>query len=189
MSSRSHFTYGCFFVQLPIFYSVTCQNIISHLIVRCPDLRNFWSSIILFSLCLSFFGFCIYLMSKTLWTFSFTTLIVAGLIFVLIIYTLTKEYKQLSRIKKVVAIFVNTTSIVFMSIIILFFSLKIVVYSLGGTEHLLTSYSPDMGYKLDFYAFDAGAMGSFGIRGELDGPFGFKKQIYYERHAEEANIQ
>ncbi|MER2028371.1 MAG: DUF5412 family protein [Solibacillus sp.] len=152
-------------------------------------MRNFWSAITLFSLCLAFIGVCFYVMSTTLWSFSYTTLIVIALLFVLIIYTLLQEYKQLSRLKKVVAYFVNTISILFTSIIILFFSLKIVVYSFGGTEQLLTSYSPNMGYTLDFYAFDAGAMGSFGIRGELDGPFGFKKQVYYEKHAEEAVIQ
>ena len=152
-------------------------------------MRNFRSAITLFSLCLAFIGVCFYLMRTTLWSFSYTTLIVVSLLFVRIIYTLLQEYKQLSRFKKVVAIFVNTTSIVFTSIIILFFSLKIVVYSFGGTEHLSTSYSPDMGCTLDFYAFDAGAMGSFGIRGELDGPLGFKKQVYYERYAEEADIQ
>ena len=143
----------------------------------------------IFTLCLTFIGVCFYVMSTTLWTFSYTTLIVVALLFVLIIYTLLQEYKQLSRLKKAVTFVVNTTSIVFTSIIILFFAIKIVVYSFGGTEHLLTSFSPNMGYTLDFYAFDAGAMGSFGVRGELDGPFGFKKQIYYEKHAEEANIQ
>ena len=143
----------------------------------------------IFTLCLTFIGVCFYLMSTTLWTFSYTTLIVVALLFVLIIYTLLQEYKQLSRLNKAVTFVVNTTSIVFTSIIILFFAIKIVVYSFGGTEHLLTSFSPNMGYTLDFYAFDAGAMGSFGVRGELDGPFGFKKQIYYEKHAEEANIQ
>lgn len=152
-------------------------------------MRNFWSAITIFSLCIAFIGVCFYLMSTTLWTFSYTTLIVVALLFVLIIYALRQEYKQLSRLKKVVAFFVNTISILFSSFIILFFSLKIVVYSFGGTEHLFTSYSPNMDYSLDFYAFDAGAMGSFGIRGELDGPFGFKKQVYYERHAEKANIQ
>ena len=151
-------------------------------------MRNFWSAITLFSLCLAFIGICFYLMSTTLWTFSNTTLIAVALLFCLIIYTLLQEYKQLSRLKKVVTFVVNTTSIVFTSIIILFFAIKIVVYSFGGTEHLLTSFSPNMGYTLDFYAFDAGAMGSFGIRGELDGPFGFKKHLYYERHAEEVVI-
>lgn len=106
-------------------------------------------------------------MSNTLWTFSYTTLIVIALLFVLIIYSLLKEYKQLSCLKKVVASFLNTISILFTSLILLFFALKIIVYSFGGTEHLVKSYSPDMGYTLDFYAFDAGAMGSFGIRGNL----------------------
>lgn len=152
-------------------------------------MRNFWSAITLFTLCLAFIGVCVCIMSNTLWTFSYTTLIVIALLFVLIIYSLLKEYKQLSRLKKVVASFLNTISILFTSLILLFFALKIIVYSFGGTEHLVKSYSPDMGYTLDFYAFDAGAMGSFGIRGELDGPLGFKKQFYYERHAENANIQ
>lgn len=152
-------------------------------------MRNFWSAITLFSLCSIFIGFCFYLIRNTMWTFSNTTLVAVALLFVLIIYTLLKELKKLSCGKKVTAYIVNTISIIFTAFIILYFTLKIVVYSLGGTEHLFTSYSPNMDYTLDFYAFDAGAMGSFGIRGELDGPLGFKKQFYYERHAEEATIQ
>ncbi|WP_339199507.1 hypothetical protein MKY27_08590 [Solibacillus sp. FSL R5-0449] len=97
-------------------------------------------------------------MTTTLWTFSYTTLIAVALLLMLIIYSLHQEYKQLSCVKKVVAFFINSTSILITSLIILFFTLEIIVYSFGGSEHLLTSYSPNMGYTLEFYAFDAGAM-------------------------------
>ncbi|MEK3765855.1 DUF5412 family protein [Solibacillus sp. FSL K6-4121] len=126
---------------------------------------------------------------NTLWTFSNMTLIVLNILFVIVIYILIKEFKQLNLSKKIIAIFINTVSFIFMGLILVYFALKILIFSVGGAEHLFTSNSPNRHYTLDFYAFDAGAMGTFGIRAELDGPLGFKKQLYYERHGEEADIQ
>ncbi|MEK4129944.1 DUF5412 family protein [Solibacillus sp. FSL W8-0474] len=117
------------------------------------------------------------------------TLIVLSTLFVSVIYILIKEFKQLTRLNKFFAIIINTISFIFTGLILVYFSLKILIFSVGGAEHLFTSNSPNRHYTLDFYAFDAGAMGTFGIRAELDGPLGFKKQIYYERHGEEANVQ
>ena len=125
----------------------------------------------------------------TLWTVSNSTFIVLFILFVFVIYILKKEFKQLTRLKKIIAIIINTISFIFTGLILIYFALKILIFSIGGAEHLFTSYSPNRHYTLDFYAFDAGAMGTFGIRAELDGPLGFKKQIYYERHGEDANVQ
>ncbi|WP_339216711.1 DUF5412 family protein [Solibacillus sp. FSL W8-0372] len=126
---------------------------------------------------------------NTLWTYSNMTLIVLNICFVIVIYILIKEFKQLNLSKKIIAIFINTISFIFTGLILVYFALKILIFSVGGAEHLFTSNSPNRHYTLDFYAFDAGAMGTFGIRAELDGPLGFKKQLYYERHGEEANVQ
>lgn len=49
--------------------------------------------------------------------------------------------------------------------------------------------SPEGQYTIDFYRVDAGAMGTFGIMGELNGPLWFKKNIYSERHAEQAELE
>ena len=152
-------------------------------------MRNYYSAIILFSFCMAFILFHYYLMMNTLWTFSNTTLIVVVLLFIAIIYILVKEFTHLTRLKKFTTFIINSISIIFTAFILLYLSLNILITTFGGAEHILKSYSPNMHYKLDFYAFDAGAMGTFGIRAELDGPLGFKKQFYYERHGEEANVE
>ena len=59
----------------------------------------------------------------------------------------------------------------------------------GEKEWLKTVRSPDGQFTVDFYYTDAGARGSFGILGELNGPLWFKKRIYYEKRAEVVNIQ
>ncbi|WP_251665318.1 DUF5412 family protein [Paenibacillus camelliae] len=59
----------------------------------------------------------------------------------------------------------------------------------GEKEWIKTVRSPDGQYTVDFYYADAGARGSFGILGELNGPLWFKKRIYYEKRAEVVNIQ
>lgn len=80
-------------------------------------------------------------------------------------------------------------SFLFSGLLILFLLLQLTLMTvLGGITHLATSESPNKNYRIDFIYFDAGAMGTFGVRGELDGPFGFKKRIYYERHATEAKV-
>ena len=75
--------------------------------------------------------------------------------------------------------------------IILFLAvlLSLLLFSLGANEQISTTYSSDGNYKIDFYRWDAGAAGSFGIRGELKGPLWFKKRIYYERRVMQAEIK
>ena len=82
------------------------------------------------------------------------------------------------------------TSLLLAGLLLLFLLLQLALFTLlGGPKHLTTSESPNKTYTMDFYYFDAGAMGTFGIRGQLDGPLGFKKHIYYERHATEAKVE
>ncbi|MGN7477386.1 DUF5412 family protein [Solibacillus silvestris] len=152
-------------------------------------MRNYYSGIALFSSCLLFLIICYYLLMNTLWAFSSTTLIALAILFVLTFYIMLKEFKRLTRPKKVIAVIINTICFIFTALILVYFALKLLIISLGGAEHLLTSQSPNKQYTVDFYAFDAGAMGTFGIRAELDGPLGLKKHLYYERHAEQANVQ
>lgn len=65
---------------------------------------------------------------------------------------------------------------------------SLLLSSFGANERISTSYSPGENYEIDFYRWDAGAAGTFGIKGELNGPFWFKKRIYYERRVEQAEI-
>lgn len=73
--------------------------------------------------------------------------------------------------------------------LLLLIFLKLVVLTLGGAEHISASESPDGRYTVDFMYFDAGATGTFGVRGELDGPLWFRKHVYFEQRVTEANVQ
>ncbi|KGP91847.1 membrane protein [Pontibacillus chungwhensis BH030062] len=61
--------------------------------------------------------------------------------------------------------------------------------NIGKNEHLKTISSPNHNYTIDFYSFDAGATGPFGVRGELDGPLWFKKRVYYEEGVHQVTLQ
>ena len=68
-------------------------------------------------------------------------------------------------------------------------SFTLLFSSLGANEHLKTVSSPDDSYTIDFYRWDAGAAGTFGVRGELNGPLWFKKRIYYEQRTEKVDVE
>nr|WP_281243033.1 DUF5412 family protein [Gracilibacillus ureilyticus] len=53
----------------------------------------------------------------------------------------------------------------------------------------LTTESPDGRYVIEFYQWDQGATGTFGIRAEFNGPLWFTKDIYYERRTENADVK
>lgn len=59
----------------------------------------------------------------------------------------------------------------------------------GGKTHLTTEHSLDGKYTIEFYRTNPGAAGSFGIVGEMDGPLSFKKNIYFQRNAENVEIE
>ncbi|GAA0335521.1 hypothetical protein GCM10008967_27770 [Bacillus carboniphilus] len=58
-----------------------------------------------------------------------------------------------------------------------------------GTKHILTTHSPDGEYTIDFFVINPGAMGSFRVEGELNGPLWFKKLIYFERRVVNVDVQ
>lgn len=60
--------------------------------------------------------------------------------------------------------------------------------SIAVNEPIKTMSSPDGDYIIDFYYFDAGATGSFGVRGEIDGPLWVKKRIYYQEGIENIDV-
>ncbi|RUS45026.1 DUF5412 family protein [Cohnella sp. AR92] len=68
--------------------------------------------------------------------------------------------------------------------------IQIVKIFTGGSEDpLQTVHSPDRSYTIHFYRWDEGAAGTFGIRGELDGPLWFKKRIYVEPRVEKVEAE
>ncbi|TFJ92353.1 DUF5412 family protein [Lentibacillus salicampi] len=60
--------------------------------------------------------------------------------------------------------------------------------SIAVNEPIKTINSPNGDYRIDFYYFDAGATGSFGVRGEIDGPLWFEKRIYYQEGIENVEV-
>ncbi|WP_163527203.1 DUF5412 family protein [Halobacillus ihumii] len=68
-------------------------------------------------------------------------------------------------------------------------SLSILASSFGANEHIKTVHSPNDEYRIDFYHWDAGAAGTFGIRGELNGPLRFKKRIYFQKRTEDVEVE
>lgn len=75
--------------------------------------------------------------------------------------------------------------------IALFLALSFTLFfsSFGANELIKTVSSPDNRYNIDFYLWDAGAAGTFGVKGELNGPLWFKKRIYYEKRIENVNVE
>lgn len=73
--------------------------------------------------------------------------------------------------------------------IVLFLSFCLSLLFSNVKDYLLTTTSPDQTYQIDFYYNDAGAKGTFGITGELKGPFWFKKLIYHERRVHDVEVE
>jgi membrane protease YdiL (CAAX protease family) len=80
-------------------------------------------------------------------------------------------------------------SLLLSTVLTLTILLSLFASSLGANEHIETVHSPDGNYTIDFYRFDAGAAGSFGVRGELNGPLWVKKRIYYQNRVEEVEVE
>ncbi|MEO2206639.1 DUF5412 family protein [Paenibacillus pabuli] len=59
----------------------------------------------------------------------------------------------------------------------------------GSKVILTTTHSPDQHYTLKFYKTDAGAMGTFGIVGELQGALWFRKVVYSERKTDQVHLE
>lgn len=148
-----------------------------------------WACVV-FSLCIAFIVFCGWLMTHTLWTFSTSSLVALTIAFISVLYLLIKGAKNVHGFRKFSSWLIGAVSFLMTALLLCILTLQLIVVLLfNGVTHLTTSISPDQRYKIDFYYFDAGAMGTFGVRGELDGPFGFKKHMYYERHATEAQVE
>ena len=84
------------------------------------------------------------------------------------------------------SIILSVSSSIALFLIILF---SLFFSSLGMKELIETVQSPDGNYTIDFYRYDAGAAGTFGVRGEINGPLWFKKRIYHQRRIEQVEVE
>ncbi|WP_145147459.1 DUF5412 family protein [Paenibacillus xylanexedens] len=89
----------------------------------------------------------------------------------------TKVRSWISTVLSVVLIFILLGALSFTSI----FS--------GSKQLLTTTHSPDKHNTISFYKTDAGAMGSFGVVGELKGPLWFKRVFYYEGKTDQVDLE
>ena len=119
---------------------------------------------VVFSLCIAFIVFCGWLMTRTLWTVSTISLVALTMAFISVLYLLIKGAKSIHGFKKFSASLIGVVSFLMTALLLCVFLLQLVIMLFGGATHLTTSISPDQRYKIDFYYFDAGAMGTFGVR-------------------------
>lgn len=115
---------------------------------------------------------------------NYIVLILCILAFVFSVKGLKNNTKWWHKIGNSLSILLSALlSIILASVIVitLFFS--------SGQKIINTTHSPDNNTTINFYRWDAGAMGTFGIRGELKGPLWFKKKIYYEVRTEQVEIE
>ncbi|WP_281273391.1 DUF5412 family protein [Cohnella lupini] len=77
----------------------------------------------------------------------------------------------------------------FVMSIILLLVILFTSYFSSGQKIINTIHSPDNEFTIVFYSWNAGAMGTFGIRGELLGPLWFKKRIYYQVRTEKVDVE
>ena len=138
-------------------------------------MQYFKRASVLFSLYIAFIVFCGWLMTHTLCTVSTSSLVALIMAFIIVIYLLIKGAKSVRRLYKFLASLICAVSFLITALLLCIFLLQLVILLFGGATHLTTSISPDQRYRIHFYYFDAGAMGTFGVRGELDGPFDFKR--------------
>lgn len=79
-------------------------------------------------------------------------------------------------------------AILFTFFLLIIFILMQLASHIGGKEHIQTVYSPDDSYTIHLYTWDAGAAGTFGIVGEIDGLL-FDKRFYKEKRTDEAEVE
>ena len=75
------------------------------------------------------------------------------------------------------------------SALLLAVMLSLAASSLGANVHIETVKSPDDHYTIEFYRYNAGAAGSFGVRGELNGPLWFKKRIFHQDTIDQIQVE
>ena len=149
---------------------------------------NFWS-LYLILICLGVAFYSLYSNINNTWLISppnYILFIISVLAFILGIKGLKDKRNWRTKTRSWLTITLSS-----LLSIALFLALSFTLFfsSFGANEHIKTVSSPDNSYTIDFYRWDAGAAGTFGVRGELNGPLWFKKRIYYEKRTENVNVE
>lgn len=130
--------------------------------------------------------YSIYALKNDAWRIApplYVALIAAGVIFTLGVLGFRDKSTTFAEVRSWLS---TILSLIF--IVIFFVSLLLGAFFSGSKKILVTEHSPDKKYTIDFYLFDAGAMGSFAIMGELRGPLWFTKPVYQEKTMEPIEV-
>lgn len=149
---------------------------------------NVWSFNLILS-CLGLAAYSLYSNISHTWLIvppNYILLIISLLAFILGIFGLRDKRNWRTKTRSWLTIILSL-----LTSIGLFLALSFTLFflSIGANKHIKTVNSPDDHYKIDFYRYDAGAAGSFGVRGELNGPLWFKKRIYYQDTVEQVEVE
>jgi len=149
---------------------------------------NLWSFYLIL-VCLGLAAYSLYSNIRNTWLIAppnYILLIISLLAFTLGIFGLEDKRNWRTKTRSWLTIILSSLTSIGLFLVLsftLFFS------SMGANEHIKTVNSPDNNYTIDFYRYDAGAAGSFGVRGELNGPLWFKKRIYYQDAVEQVEVE
>ena len=149
---------------------------------------NFWSFYLII-ICLGVALYSLYSSINNTWSISppnYILFVISVLAFILGVKGL--KYKRNWRTKTRSWLTITLSSLL-STVLFLVLSFTLFFSSFGANEYIKTVSSPDNSYTIDFYRWDAGAAGTFGVRGELNGPLWFKKRIYYEKRTENVNVE
>jgi hypothetical protein len=145
-----------------------------------------WSAFILLILMFGITLYSIYALKNDAWRIApplYVALIAAGVIFTLGVLGFRDKSTTFAEVRSWLS---TILSLIF--IVIFFVSLLFGAFFSGSKELLITEHSPDKKHTIDFYSFNAGAMGPFGVRGELRGPLWFTKPVYQEKTMEPIEV-
>lgn len=149
---------------------------------------NLWSFYLtLFCIGVSFYSFYSYLESR--WLFAPPNYILLGIsviAFILGIIGFRDKRNWWAKSRSWITVILSLLLSIILSLTILF---TFLFSSMGTNHHIQTIHSPNGEYTIDFYRWDQGATGTFGIRGELNGLLWFKKRIYIQKRTEDINVE
>ncbi|SHN30042.1 DUF5412 family protein [Gracilibacillus kekensis] len=149
---------------------------------------NFWSFCLIIS-CLVLTGYSLYSNLNHRWIIAppnYILLIISLLALILGVFGLTDKRTGWTKTRSWLTVILSSLTTIGLFLIV---SFSLLFSSMGANEYIKTVSSDNNKYSIDFYRFNAGAAGSFGIRGELNGPLWFKKRIYLEHNAEEVEVE
>ena len=148
---------------------------------------NFWSFYLIL-VCLGLAAYSLYSNIHNTWLVVppiYILLLMSLLAFILGIFGFTDKRNWRTKARSWFTVILSSLTSIGLYLVLWF----TFIFSFGPDEHIKTVSSPDNKYIIDFYRWDAGGAGTFGIRGELNGPLWFKKRIYYERETENVEVE